>query len=194
MTDDWLIDCWLCFAHVGKGGHTCFDVSHCFNIWLDRKGQEILNGELGHMNGRTRPSGHETNNETWDSRFSRWWKCKLVVVSNMSPCSLVGRYRFVGGKQMPPSSRTTKEPASFSESLIITYEPIESRIMNTLRIGLPVAWYWTERTGNWAFCPAKKLYSTGHTNVEDGRNSFLNEEHRLYSPNIILVMKSRGMS
>jgi len=35
----------------------------------------------------------------------------------------------------------------------------------------------------------KKLYSTGHIYVEDEHNSFLNEEHRLYLPNIILVMK-----
>jgi hypothetical protein len=37
----------------------------------------------------------------------------------------------------------------------------------------------------------KKLYNTGHINVDDEHNSFLNEKHKLYSPNIILVMKSR---
>ena len=35
----------------------------------------------------------------------------------------------------------------------------------------------------------KKLHSTGHIYVEDEHNSFLNEEHKLYSPNIIIVMK-----
>ena len=39
----------------------------------------------------------------------------------------------------------------------------------------------------------QKLYNAGHINVDDVHISFLNEEHNPYSPNIILVMKSRRM-
>ena len=39
----------------------------------------------------------------------------------------------------------------------------------------------------------KKLYNAGHINVDDVHISFLKEEHNPYSPDIILVMKSRGM-
>ena len=88
MTEDWLIDCCLCITQdVGQSSHTCCEIPHCWNLWLDRKRQGIRNGDLGHKNGRTRPSRRETNNETWDFRFSRTYK--LAVVSNMTTCSFL---------------------------------------------------------------------------------------------------------
>jgi len=55
----------------------------------EKKKKRIRNGDLGLKNGRTWPSRRETNNETWDLRFSRWWTRKLVVVSNMTTCSFL---------------------------------------------------------------------------------------------------------
>ena len=107
MTEiDWLIDCWSCIAHdKGQGSHTCCEVAQCCNIWLDRKRPEFRNGDLGHKNARTRPSGHVTNDETWDLRFSRQWTCKLEVVSGMTSCSFVGVYRFVREEKDAPIFR-----------------------------------------------------------------------------------------
>jgi hypothetical protein len=95
---DWLIECWLCIAQVvGQGSHTCCKVAHCCNIRLQKR-QGFLNRDFGHKEARTRPSRHETVDETWDLRFPRWWTCKLAVVYYMTTCSFVGGYRFFGGE------------------------------------------------------------------------------------------------
>ena len=182
MTEDWLI---VGYA-FGQGSHTCCDVSHCCNIWLDRKRQGFRNGELGHINGRTRPSGHE-NNETWDLRFSRWWICTPAVVSDMTTCSFVGRYRFVGGNNcLHLQEWRRKQFLRKSGNHIRTHtEPHYERITN--RAARCLIFNWTHR--KLSFLSGKKLYSTAHINVEDGHISFLNEELKLYSPNSILVMK-----
>jgi len=154
-----------------------------------KKRQGIRNGDLGHKNGRTWPSRRETNNEMWDLSFSRRWTCKRAVVSNMTTCSFLRPLRVFSGKQMLPSSGRTKEPASFSESLLITYLTTQSGIMNTLRIGLPGVWFWTEHNGT----GAKKIikYRTYKCRL---CIYFSNGEHNdLYSPNIIRVMKSGRM-